>query len=80
MRSAFAVVSSRSASARTATARVCVPALPPIEAVIGIKTASATIFCSVSSNSPITAEAMNAVTRLTSSHAARERTMSRNGE
>ena len=34
------------ASARTETAMVCVPALPPIEATIGISTASATI-CSI---------------------------------
>ena len=58
----------RSASARTATVTVWVPALPPMEATIGISTASATIRSMVASNSPITAEARMAVSRLISSH------------
>ena len=57
----------RRASARTATVTVCVPALPPIEATIGISTASATRRSMVASNNPITAEATIAVTRLISS-------------
>ena len=43
-RNALAAVNSPIASARTATVTVCVPALPPIDATIGISTASATIF------------------------------------
>ena len=41
-RIALVAVRSRVARARTATVRVWVPALPPIEATIGISTASAT--------------------------------------
>ena len=51
-RQALARPRSRVASARTATVMVCVPALPPIEATIGIRTASATIFCSESLEQP----------------------------
>ena len=43
---AFDGVNSLTAKARTATVNVCVPALPPIEATIGIKTAKATT-CSI---------------------------------
>jgi hypothetical protein len=42
-RTVFDWVSWLVASARTVTASVCVPALPPIEATIGISAASATI-------------------------------------
>ena len=42
-RMAFEVVKSRVASARTATVSDCVPALPPIEATIGISAANATM-------------------------------------
>ena len=49
-RHAFADVKSFVASARTATVKVCVPALPPIEATIGIKTARATIASIVDEN------------------------------
>ena len=56
------------ASARTATVMVCVPALPPMEATIGISTASATICSMVASNCLITAGRECAVPRLTSSH------------
>ena len=42
------------ASARTATVMVCVPALPPMEATIGMSTASATICSMVASNRLIT--------------------------
>ena len=38
---------SPSASRRTVTASACVPALPPIPAMIGIQTASATVRCTV---------------------------------
>ena len=61
------------ASARTATVTVWVPALPPIEATIGISTASATIFSMAPSNWPITKEASTAVARFTVSHTARSR-------
>ena len=72
-RSALAAVSSPMASARTATVTVWVPALPPIEATIGISTASATIFSMAPSNWPITREAITAVTRFTVSHTPRRR-------
>ena len=61
------------ASALTATVMVCVPALPPIDATIGISTASATICSMVASNRLITAEARIAVTRLASSQVKRSR-------
>ena len=61
----------RNASARTATVTVCVPALPPIEATMGISTASATSRSMVASKSPITAEATTAVSRLINSHEVR---------
>ena len=54
-------MSSFVASARTATVIVCVPALPPIEATIGISTASATMLWIVASNRLMTAEARIAV-------------------
>ena len=41
---ALEVVNSFIAKALTETVKVCVPALPPIEATIGINTASATAF------------------------------------
>ena len=75
-RRALAGVSSRIARARTATVRVWVPALPPIEATIGIRIASATIWSMVASNRPITSEASTAVPRLSKSQAKRERTVS----
>jgi hypothetical protein len=43
---------------------VCVPALPPIEATIGIKIARATISSIVASKNPITRDARTAVNRL----------------
>ena len=49
------------------TASVCIPALPPIDATIGIKNASATTFSISAPNILITQEASNAVARLTSS-------------
>ena len=63
--------------ARTATVMVWVPALPPIEATIGISTASATICWIVASNKAITQEARMAVARLTSSQPKRLRVSSR---
>ena len=45
----------RVARARTATVMVCVPALPPMEATIGISTASATMLSIVASNRLMTA-------------------------
>ena len=64
------------ASARTATVMVCVPALPPIEATMGMRMASATICSSVASNREITQEASTAVRRLMKSQAKRERVVS----
>ena len=55
------------ARARTATVRVWVPALPPMEATIGMSTARATICSMVASKKPITTEATMAVIRLTTS-------------
>ena len=74
-RKALAAVSSPIASARTATVTVCVPALPPIDATIGISTASATIFSIAPSNWPITSEAITAVNRFTASHSPRSCTV-----
>ena len=64
------------ASARTVTVMVWVPALPPIEATMGISTASATICSMVASKSPMMTEARKAVIRLTTSQGARLRTVS----
>ena len=50
---------------------VWLPELPPMPAMIGISAASATILAIESSNTPITREAMNAVTRLIASHVQR---------
>jgi hypothetical protein len=64
---------SRVASARTATVMVCVPALPPIEATIGIRMASATIWSIEASNHEITQDASTAVARLSKSQLKRDR-------
>ena len=69
-------LNSRIAIARTATVMVWVPAFPPIEATIGISTASATIFSIVFSKNPITIEAATAVSRFTNSHGVRPRKVS----
>ena len=61
---AFVVVRSRVASARTVTVMVWVPALPPIEATIGINTAKATICSIVASNRAIIMDANMAVAKL----------------
>ena len=66
-RQALALDNSRVASARTATVMVCVPALPPMLATIGISTASATIFSIEPSNWLITQDASSAVSRLANS-------------
>ncbi len=71
MRGALAAPSLLVASARTVTVMVCVPALPPIDATIGISTASATICSIVASNSLMTNEARTAVPRLTTSQGTR---------
>ena len=68
---------SRVASARTATVMVCVAAFPPIDATMGMSTASATISWMVASNMPMMSEATTAVPRLMSSHTKRERAVSR---
>ena len=70
-RVADCVLNSCIAIARTATVTVCVPALPPIEATIGMSTASATMVSSVLSKRPITIEARTAVNRFNKSHPAR---------
>ena len=57
-------VSSFIASARTETAMVRVPALPPIDATIGIKTASATICSIAAPKIAMTKLATSAVARL----------------
>ena len=49
------------------TARVCIPAFPPIDATIGIKTANATTFSISSLKKPITIEAITAVNKLSKS-------------
>ncbi len=74
-RRAFEPVRSRVASARTATVSDCVAALPPMEATIGIRTASATSAWMVASNCAITSEARIAVIRFTNSHGKRCRTI-----
>jgi hypothetical protein len=67
----FELVRSFVASARTATVSAWVPAFPPIEATIGIRTASATICAMASSNWAITSEARIAVIRFTKSQGRR---------
>ena len=62
-RQALALVNSFIANARTATVSVCVPALPPIDAAMGIRTARMTICWMVASKRPITADASSAVRR-----------------
>ena len=71
--------SSPSASPRTITVSVCVAALPPMPATIGMKTASAVTRLIVPSNSATTDAATNAVTRLTPSHGNRLRSASNGG-
>jgi hypothetical protein len=61
------------ASARTVTASVCVPALPPIPATIGISTARVTSWAITLSKRQITNEATEAVTRFAISQRTRAR-------
>src|SRR3569833_2618514 len=75
MRLALAEVSSRLAKARTATARVWVPALPPTEDTIGISTARATTLATSSWKMAIEEPAMVSVTRFRLSHGRRDLTM-----
>ena len=63
-RSAFALVISLKANDLTATVNVCVPALPPIDATIGINIASATTCFKDDSKIAITNEAAIAVNKL----------------
>ena len=65
---AFVVVNSLVAKALTDTVNVCVPALPPIDATIGIKTAKATTFSIEAWKNAITIEAKTAVSQLIKSH------------
>ncbi len=69
----FAAPRLRVASARTVTVSACVPALPPIEATIGISTASATKARMVSVNCEITVAARIAAQRFTASQTNRPR-------
>ncbi len=71
MRHMFFGVRSRVAIARTATVRVCVPALPPIEATIGISIARATTASIVPEKTPMTMDATIDVNRLTASQGKR---------
>ena len=80
MRMAFAGVSSFTASARTATVNVCVPALPPMEATMGMRTARATICAIVASKTEITRLARIAVNRFTKSQENRRRVVSATSE
>ncbi len=75
IRQVLEALSSREASARTATARVWVPALPPSDEMIGISTASATTLATSSWKMAIALTATVSVTRLISSQGMRERTM-----
>src|SRR5262249_35913654 len=79
MRRALARLSSRVASARTATVMVWVPALPPMLATIGMSTASDTIFCSDPSNRLMTHDASSAVSRLANSQVNRPLAMDHTG-
>ena len=72
----LARVRSLVASARTATVIVWVPALPPIEATMGMRTARATISRIVPSKMPMTMDAITAVPRLMKSHQKRLRVVS----
>ena len=71
----FDAVMSRVAKARTVTVSACVPALPPIEATIGMRMARATICSMVPPNTEITSDATTAVPRFTSNQTKRPRTM-----
>ena len=71
--SRLAALSSRVARARTATVRVWVPALPPMEAAMGLITASAASLAIDPWKMPITQEARMAVPRLINSHQNRDR-------
>ena len=70
-RAVFDWVSWLVASARTVTASVCVPALPPTPATIGMSVASATIFWIVPSNAAMIEEASIAVNRFATSQRTR---------
>src|SRR6266849_4285324 len=63
----------RQAEEREETASVCVPALPPIPATMGMNTASAAHFAIVPWNQLTTHDARNAVARLIASHGNRRR-------
>ncbi len=66
-----------SAMPRMMSVTVCVPAMPPMLATTGIRTASATTFSIVASNRPTTHEASSAVNRLMPSQSARRRALLR---
>ena len=74
-RQVLAALSSRAASERTATARVCTEALLPSEEMIGSSTASATILAISSWKMAMALTATVSLTRFTTSHGSRDRTM-----
>ena len=76
-RQTLEVVKSLVAMARTATVSDCVPALPPIDATIGIKTASATNCAIVASNIEMTKDAIIAVAKFTANQGKRPRVVSK---
>ena len=76
-RRTFAALRLRVAIARTVTVSAWVPALPPIDATIGISTASATNARIVSVNCEITVAARIAAPRFTVSQTNRPRAISR---
>ena len=63
----FPEESSFVAKALIVTAKVCIPAFPPMDATIGIKTANATTFSISSLKKPITIDAITAVNKLSKS-------------
>jgi hypothetical protein len=69
----LALVRLRVARPRTATASDCVPAIPPVEATMGISAASTTSVAMVSSNCEITMADRDAVKRLMTSQGSRPR-------
>src|SRR6478736_5563399 len=79
IRTVFELVSWLVAKARTTTASVWVPALPPMPDTIGMSTASSASLAIAPWNTPTTDDAMIAVPRLITSHDRRARTVRANG-
>ena len=74
IRAELAAFSSRLDRARTATARVWVPALPPRDETMGMRMARAITWAMAPWKAPITLEATAAVPRFSTSQGRRERT------